>query len=45
MATGTVGEVVKVFRYAPDGPVYHVYFDGRVFQVPETALEPVEDPA
>jgi nitrogen fixation protein NifZ len=45
VAAGAVGEVTKVLRYAPDGPAYHVYFDGRVFQVPEIALEPVEVPA
>ena len=42
---GEPGEVLKVLRDAPAGPAYHVYFDGRVFQVPETALEPVEVPA
>jgi len=42
---GAPGEVLKVVRDAPAGPAYHVYFHGRTFQVPETALEPVEVPA
>ncbi|MDR3632212.1 MAG: nitrogen fixation protein NifZ [Isosphaeraceae bacterium] len=42
---GEAGEVLKVLRDSPSGPAYHVYFDGRVFQVPETALEPLEVPA
>ena len=42
---GASGEVLKVLRDAPAGPAYHVYFEGRVFLVPETALEPVEAPA
>jgi nitrogen fixation protein NifZ len=40
---GEVGEVWRVFRDAPGGPAYHVLFDdGRVFRVPESALEPAE---
>lgn len=35
---GTEGEVIKVLRHAPGGPAYQVYFDGRTFIVPETAL-------
>lgn len=42
---GRSGEVLKVLRDIDKGPSYHVYFDGRVFQVPETALAPVEVPA
>lgn len=43
---GAVGEVVKVIRDAPGGVAYHVHFQsllGRVLQIPEDALEPVED--
>ncbi len=39
VAAGTEGEVLKVLRHAPGGPAYQVYFDGRNFIVPETALE------
>jgi len=39
VAAGTEGEVLKVLRHAPDGPAYQVYFDGRTFLVPETALD------
>jgi nitrogen fixation protein NifZ len=39
---GRSGEVIKVLRDAPGGPGYHVLFDGRTFQVPETALAPAE---
>ncbi|PQO45952.1 nitrogen fixation protein NifZ [Blastopirellula marina] len=35
---GSEGEVIKVLRNAPGGPAYHVYFNGRTFQVPESAL-------
>jgi nitrogen fixation protein NifZ len=45
VTAGESGEVLKVLRDFPSGPAYHVYFHGRVFQVPETALEPVEVPA
>lgn len=44
VAAGTDGEVVKVLRERPDGPAYHVNFAGRVFLVPEPALEPREEP-
>jgi len=37
-AAGSEGEIVKVIRDAPGGPAYHVYFEGRTFQVPESAL-------
>jgi len=40
---GQAGEVVKVLRDNPGGPAYHVYVDGRTFQVPETTLAPIED--
>jgi len=36
---GTEGEVLKVLRHAPGGPAYQVYFAGRTFIVPETALD------
>lgn len=39
VAHGTEGEVVKVLRDAPGGVQYQVLFNGRVFQVPEPALE------
>lgn len=45
---GALGEVVKVIRDAPGGVAYHVHFDcrpGRVFQVPETALQDPPPPA
>jgi nitrogen fixation protein NifZ len=45
VTAGESGEVLKVVRDFPSGPAYHVYFQGRVFQVPETALEAVEVPA
>lgn len=35
---GTGGEVVRVLRDAPGGPVYHVRFPDRTLQVPESAL-------
>ena len=40
---GTEGEVLKVLRHAPGGPAYQVYFDGRNFIVPETALDAREE--
>ncbi len=46
VAVGAVGEVVKVVRDAPGGVAYHVHFQsllGRVLQIPEDALEPVEN--
>jgi nitrogen fixation protein NifZ len=38
----TDGEVIKVLRDHPGGPSYHVLFAGRIFQVPETSLLPME---
>ncbi len=38
---GDEGEIVKVLRDAPGGPAYYVYFCGRTFQVPETALNSI----
>lgn len=35
---GSEGEIVKVLRDAPGGPAYHVYLNGRTFQIPESAL-------
>ena len=43
-APGTVGEIEKVLRDAPGGVAYHVRFAGRTLQVPESALNPVDDP-
>lgn len=45
VAAGTAGEVTKVLRHAPSGPAYQVYFDGREYVVPETALDPVPEAA
>jgi nitrogen fixation protein NifZ len=48
IALGAVGEVVKVVRDAPGGVAYHIHFDclpGRVLQIPETALEPLNPSA
>ena len=42
VAVGQQGEVIKVLRDQPGGPAYHVYFDGRTFQVPETALARID---
>lgn len=39
---GCVGEVEKVLRDAPGGIAYHVRFEGRTLQVPESALEEVD---
>jgi len=42
---GASGEVVKVIRDESDGVIYHVHFDslpGRVLQIPEPLLEPLE---
>ncbi len=39
---GTVGEVFKVLRDMPDAIHYHVHFPGHVLQVPESALDAVE---
>ncbi len=45
---GAEGQVVKVVRDNPEKILYHVHFSdecqGRVFLVPETALDPVENP-
>jgi nitrogen fixation protein NifZ len=43
VAAGAEGEVLKVLRQAPGGPAYQVYFDGRTFVVPETALDAREE--
>lgn len=40
---GAEGEVLQVLRHAPEGPAYQVYFDGRQFVVPETALDAKEE--
>jgi len=40
---GQAGEVIKVLRDQPNGPAYHIHVDGRTFQVPETALAPIEE--
>lgn len=45
IAAGATGEVIKVIRDAPGGVAYHIHFDslpGRVLQIPEGILEPVE---
>ncbi len=42
---GSIGEVIKVVRNAPGGAAYHIHFEcqlGRVFQIPEDALEAAE---
>jgi nitrogen fixation protein NifZ len=36
------GEIIKVLRDRPGGPGYHVLFAGRTFEIPETALLPIE---
>lgn len=36
---GDEGEIEKVLRDYPGGPVYHVRFSGRTLLTPETALE------
>jgi nitrogen fixation protein NifZ len=41
---GSVGEVEKVLRDTPGGVAYYVRFPGRTLQVPESALNPVDDP-
>ncbi len=40
---GEQGEILKVLRDAPNGVAYHVLFSERQLQVPETALEDVEE--
>lgn len=45
VAQGALGEVIKVIRDAPGGVAYHIHFNsllGRVLQIPEDALEPIE---
>lgn len=45
VALGAVGEVIKVIRDAPGGVDYHIHFDslpGRVLQIAESILEPVQ---
>ena len=45
VAAGEIGEIIKVIRDAPGGVAYHVHFDallGRVLQIPEGALDPLE---
>ena len=47
-AAGAVGEVMAVIREPETTAVYHVLFDKRVLQVPESALEgvaPLDTPA
>jgi nitrogen fixation protein NifZ len=44
-APGDAGEIEKVLRDAPGGVAYHVRFRGRTLQVPETALDPVDESA
>ncbi|MFA6921619.1 MAG: nitrogen fixation protein NifZ [Gallionella sp.] len=38
---GMEGEILKVFRDANDGVLYHVIFHDQVLQVPEASLEAV----
>lgn len=41
VAQGEIGSVMKILRDAPGGVQYHVHFNsGRMFQIPELALEP-----
>jgi len=40
---GEQGEILKVLRDAPGGVAYHVLFPRRQLQVPETALEAIEE--
>jgi len=40
-----VGEVVKLLRDHPGGTAYHVLFVDRVLLVPETSLDPAEEPS
>ncbi|MGW8309968.1 MAG: nitrogen fixation protein NifZ [Thiogranum sp.] len=42
-APGDPGEVEKVLRDTPGDVAYHVRFKGRTLQVPETALDPVDE--
>jgi nitrogen fixation protein NifZ len=52
VTAGQSGEVLRVVRDAPGGVAYHVYFggrdhdlNGRILQVPENALQPVNTEA
>jgi nitrogen fixation protein NifZ len=36
---GDEGEIEKVLRDHPDGPLYHARFNGRTLQMPESALD------
>jgi len=40
---GEEGEILKVLRDVPGGVAYHVLFPSRQLQVPETALEAIEE--
>ncbi len=40
---GMEGEIEKVLRDVPGGPAYHVRFSGRILQVPESSLRPLDD--
>jgi nitrogen fixation protein NifZ len=45
VAPGSIGEVIKVIRDAPESVAYHIHFDslpGRVLQIPENALDVAE---
>lgn len=42
---GTEGEVMQVLRDTDTGVQYHVHFPGRLLQVPERVLEPVQPAA
>ena len=44
-APGAVGAVVKLLRDHPGGTAYHVLFVDRVLLVPETSLDPAEEPS
>jgi nitrogen fixation protein NifZ len=39
VSAGAVGQITKVLRDAGEEPAYQVFFDGRIFQVPESALD------
>lgn len=39
---GEAGEVLKVLREPSDAIAYHVRFNGRTLQVPESALQPAD---
>lgn len=40
---GMEGEIEKVLRDLPGGPAYHVRFAGRILQVSESSLLPLDD--